>query len=150
MSITLEIPSLAHKKACEKMIAKWMRFGGEIHPGLLRRYSERQGVVRYEQWLEQLVETEDEQQLYFLMQEQRMLGAIALRPHEQGESLLVNGHLRVWNPTVGAPERVCRTDAAAGAAAAEGKGSLHSGHHLRPKQSCFGEHHPALQGDRSR
>lgn len=92
MSITLEIPSLAHKKACEEMIAKWMRFGGEIHPGLLRRYSERQGVVRYEQWLEQLVETEDEQQLYFLMQEQRMLGAIALRPHEQGESLLVNGH----------------------------------------------------------
>ena len=62
MSITLEIPSLAHKKACEKMIAEWMRFGGEIHPGLLRRYSERQGVVRYEQWLEQLVETEDEQQ----------------------------------------------------------------------------------------
>ena len=92
MSITLEIPSLAHKKACEEMIAEWMRFGGEIHPGLLRRYSERQGVVRYEQWLEQLVETEDEQQLYFLMQEQRMLGAIALRPHEQGESLLVNGH----------------------------------------------------------
>lgn len=43
MSITLEIPSLAHKKACEKMIAEWMRFGGEIHPGLLRRYSERQG-----------------------------------------------------------------------------------------------------------
>ena len=41
MSITLEIPSLAHKKACEEMIAEWMRFGGEIHPGLLRRYSER-------------------------------------------------------------------------------------------------------------
>ena len=38
MSITLEIPSLAHKKACEEMIAEWMRFEGEIHPGLLRRY----------------------------------------------------------------------------------------------------------------
>ena len=74
-------PSLEHKPLYEAMMDEWEAFGGRINPRALRRYSEaQQKSVAYEKWLEWMKEDrETVQDLYFFMDDERILGAISIR-----------------------------------------------------------------------
>lgn len=83
-------PSLEHKLLYEAMMDEWESFGGRINPGALRRYSEiQQKNVTYEKWLEWVKEDrETVQDLYFFMDDERILGAISIRYQSSG----IHGH----------------------------------------------------------
>ena len=74
-------PSLEHKKLYEEMMDEWEAFGGRLNPGALRRYSRvEQKNVTYEKWLEWVEEDrETVQELFFLMGDNNILGAISIR-----------------------------------------------------------------------
>lgn len=74
-------PSLEHKPLYEAMMDEWEAFGGRINPGALRRYSKvQQKNVTYEEWLEWMTEDRETiQDLYFLMNNHIILGAISIR-----------------------------------------------------------------------
>jgi len=84
-------PTIEHKARYEEMMDEWEYFGGRINPGAMRRYSKKLGRnVSYEHWLEWMEEDRKEtQSLYFLMQGERILGAISLRYQCTG----IDGHI---------------------------------------------------------
>ena len=103
-NLRLSKPLPAHKDEYERMMDEWEAFGGRLHPGALRRYSRRQGRnVPFEEWLQWIREDSAPQtcppgavpqQLYFLMDdEERILGAITLRPKLNAALLLSGGNL---------------------------------------------------------
>lgn len=83
-------PSLDHKKLYEAMMDEWEMFGGRLNPGALRRYSRvEQKNVTYEKWLEWVGEDRKTvQELFFLMKDNNILGAISIRYKCAG----VDGH----------------------------------------------------------
>lgn len=84
-------PTIEHKTQYEEMMDEWENFGGRINPGAMRRYSKKLGrKVSYEHWLGWMEEDRKEtQSLYFLMQGERILGAISLRYRSVG----IDGHI---------------------------------------------------------
>lgn len=74
-------PSLEHKLLYEAMMDEWESFGGRINPRALRRYNDvQQKNVTYEKWLEWMKEDrETVQDIYFFMDDERILGAISIR-----------------------------------------------------------------------
>ena len=74
-------PSLEHKKLYEEMMDEWEAFGGRLNPGALRRYNRaEQKNVTYEKWLEWVEEDRRTvQELFFLMGDNKILGAISIR-----------------------------------------------------------------------
>ena len=80
-NLRLERPELIHKARYEAMMDEWESFGGRLNPGALRRYSHKENrKVPYERWLQWVLEYRDtKQDLYFLMKEERILGAISIR-----------------------------------------------------------------------
>jgi len=84
-------PAAEHKSRYEEMMDEWEYFGGRINPGAMRRYSKKLGRnVSYEHWLGWMEEDRKEtQSLYFLMQGERILGAISLRYQSMG----IDGHI---------------------------------------------------------
>lgn len=84
-------PATEHKSRYEEMMDEWENFGGRINPGAMRRYSKKLGrKVSYEHWLGWMEEDRKEtQSLYFLMQGERLLGAISLRYRSVG----IDGHI---------------------------------------------------------
>ena len=84
-------PATEHKSRYEEMMDEWENFGGRINPGAMRRYSKKLGrKVSYEHWLGWMEEDRKEtQSLYFLMQGERILGAISLRYRSVG----IDGHI---------------------------------------------------------
>ncbi len=84
-------PAAKHKSRYEEMMDEWENFGGRINPGAIRRYSKKLGRnVSYEYWLGWMEEDRKEtQSLYFLMQGERILGAISLRYRSMG----IDGHI---------------------------------------------------------
>lgn len=95
MKEKLVYPSWGHREECAGMLREWEASGEEIHPGALRRCPCLQSpVLSCQEWRDWLAaEQQAGQQLFFLMREDgRLLGAISIRPKEQGESLWINGH----------------------------------------------------------
>jgi len=90
-NLCLVQPAMEHKERYEEMMDEWENFGGRINPGAMRRYSKKLGrKVSYEHWLGWMEEDRKEtQRLYFLMQEERILGAISLRYQSMG----IDGHI---------------------------------------------------------
>ncbi len=90
-NLRLERPLLKHKKQYEEMMDEWESFGGRINPGALRRYSNKQKKnVTYEEWLEWIEEDREMcQALYFLVNDNNILGAISVRYKCAG----VDGHV---------------------------------------------------------
>ncbi|MBO5177243.1 MAG: HAD-IIB family hydrolase [Lachnospiraceae bacterium] len=90
-NLRLVQPVAEHKSRYEEMMDEWEAFGGRINPGAMRRYSKKLGRnVSYEHWLGWMEEDRKEtQSLYFLMQEERILGAISLRYCSMG----IDGHI---------------------------------------------------------
>ncbi len=84
-------PTMEHKDRYEEMMDEWENFGGRINPGAMRRYSKKLGRnVSYEHWLGWMEEDRKEtQNLYFLIQRERILGAISLRYQCTG----IDGHI---------------------------------------------------------
>lgn len=90
-NLRLVQPTMEHKDRYEEMMDEWEYFGGRINPGAMRRYSKKLGrKVSYEHWLGWMEEDRKEtQSLYFLMQGERILGAISLRYRSMG----IDGHI---------------------------------------------------------
>ena len=90
-NLRLVQPTMEHKDRYEEMMDEWENFGGRINPGAMRRYSKKLGRnVSYEHWLGWMEEDRKEtQSLYFLMQGERILGAISLRYRSMG----IDGHI---------------------------------------------------------
>ena len=86
----LERPSFKHKEQYESMMNEWETYGGRLNPGALRRYSHiEQKNVTYEKWLNWIEEDRKTiQDLFFLMKETSLLGAISIR--YKGDA--VDGH----------------------------------------------------------
>lgn len=84
-------PTMEHKALYEEMMDEWEEFGGRINPGAMRRYHKQSGrKVPYEEWLDRMnAEREEKQSFYFLMQDDRLLGATSLRYKSAG----INGHI---------------------------------------------------------
>lgn len=84
-------PAMEHKARYEEMMDEWESFGGRLNPAALRRYSKPLGhKVEFEHWLGWMEEDrKTKQSLYFLMEGERILGAISLRYKSAG----VNGHI---------------------------------------------------------
>lgn len=84
-------PTIEYKARYEEMMDEWECFGGRINPGALRRYSKPFGKnVEFEHWLDWMQEDWKEvQRLYFLVNGERLLGAISLRYKSAG----VDGHI---------------------------------------------------------
>lgn len=80
-NLRLERPSLKHKEQYEAMMDEWETYGGRLNPGALRRYSRiEQKNVTYEKWLSWMEEDrKTTQDLFFLMKENSLLGAISIR-----------------------------------------------------------------------
>ncbi len=80
MSFKLVHPSINHKKQFEEMMDEWEAFGGRINPGAIRRYSHQQGEpVSYEKWLSWVENDKKIQELFFFMDDEKILGAISIR-----------------------------------------------------------------------
>ena len=79
--INFEYAILEHKKEYEEMMDEWEAFGGRLNPGAIRRFSPAEGKnVTYEKWLNWVEEDkENVQDLYFLMRDNSILGAISIR-----------------------------------------------------------------------
>ena len=94
-------PLLKHKNEYEEMMDEWEKYGGRLHPGALRNYSDKQGKkVTFIEWLKWIEEDRSEencpsgtvpQDLYFLVnKKERILGAITIR-HYLDEKYTKNG-----------------------------------------------------------
>ena len=94
-------PLLRHKKEYERMMDEWEKYGGRLHPGVLRRYSDMQKKnVTFEKWLEWIEDDRNKetcptgtvpQDLYFLVNEKKViLGGITIR-HYLDEKYTKNG-----------------------------------------------------------
>ncbi len=83
-------PLLEHKPLYEEMMDEWESYGGRINPGAIRRYSNvQQKNVTFERWFQWVKEDrETVQDLFFLMNNERILGAISIRYHCSG----IHGH----------------------------------------------------------
>lgn len=95
MEVKLLSPSWEHREQCIELLKEWKESEKEIHPGTLRRCPCIQNpIISQSKWLEWLAaEKQQGQNLFFLIREDgRLLGAISIRPQEQGESLWINGH----------------------------------------------------------
>lgn len=80
MPFQLVHPSLLHKRQYEEMMDEWEAFGGRINPGAIRRYATGQKEpVSYEQWLSGVEKEKNTQELFFFMEDERLLGAISIR-----------------------------------------------------------------------
>lgn len=79
--LKLERPSIKHAQQYEAMMDEWEAYGGRLNPGALRRYSKiEQKNVTYEKWLTWIEEDRKTiQDLFFLMNEHLLLGAISIR-----------------------------------------------------------------------
>ena len=88
-------PSIEYKNQYEKMMNEWENFGGRLNPGALRRYCYSQKrIVSYEEWLNWIDEDKRAgQELYFFINEQRILGAISLRPKKDANHIGTDGHI---------------------------------------------------------
>lgn len=84
-------PTMEHKARFEEMMDEWEAFGGRINPGAMRRYNKQSGrKISYEEWIVKMeADREEIQNMYFLMQGEKILGAISLRHKSAG----VNGHI---------------------------------------------------------
>jgi len=101
--LRLEKPTPVHQVRYEAMMDEWEAQGGRINPGALRRYSSAtQQKVSYERWLQWIVQDADAatcpqgsvpQQLYFLLEGERLLGAISIRPFLTPDYLQWAGHM---------------------------------------------------------
>ena len=95
MEVKLLSPSWEHREQYIQLLKEWKESGKEIHPGTLRRCPCIQNpILSQSKWLEWLTaEKQQGQNLFFLIRgDGRLLGAISIRPQEQGESLWINGH----------------------------------------------------------
>lgn len=95
MKEKLLYPAWEYSEQCAELLREWKASGEEIHPGALRRCPclQNSNLSRrnWENWL--VEEQQQGQQLFFLLREDgKLLGAVSIRPHEQGESLRINGH----------------------------------------------------------
>jgi predicted acetyltransferase len=99
-------PSVKHKKEYEEMMEEWERYGGRLHPGALRNYSDKQmKKVTFEEWLNWIEEDGDKetcpsgtvpQDLYFLVNEkERILGAITIRHYLNERIIKYGGHFGI-------------------------------------------------------
>ena len=87
----LQHPSIEHKEQYEEMMTEWEIFGGRLNPRALGRYSQaQQRNIEYEKWLKWMDEDREScQDLFFLMQGNKILGAISLRYKCAG----IHGHV---------------------------------------------------------
>jgi predicted acetyltransferase len=92
---------MKYEKEYEEMMEECEKYGGRLHPGALRNYSNIQKKkVTFEEWLKWIEEDRNEQtysfgtvpqDLYFLInKDERVLGAITIR-HFLNERLKKNG-----------------------------------------------------------
>ena len=88
-------PSIEYKQQYESMMEEWEAFGGRLNPGALRRYSnKRQTNVSYEEWLNWIEEDRNYgQDLYFLVDDNHILGAISIRYKRTLENAGIDGHI---------------------------------------------------------
>ena len=88
-------PSIEYKHQYESMMEEWESFGGRLNPGALRRYSnKRQANVSYEEWLKWIEEDRNYgQDLYFLVDDNYVLGAISIRFKRTLETAGIDGHV---------------------------------------------------------
>ena len=95
MHFELVRPSIEYKKQYEEMMNEWENFGGRLNPGALRRYSHSQKrIVPYEEWLNWIDEDQRAgQELYFFINEQKILGAISIRPKKNASHMSTDGHI---------------------------------------------------------
>ena len=83
MPFQLVHPSMLHKRQYEEMMDEWEAFGGRINPGAIRRYASGQKEpVSYGQWLSWVEKEKKTQELFFFMEDDRLLGAISIRLYE--------------------------------------------------------------------
>ena len=87
-------PSEEHKTQYEAMMDEWEAFGGRLNPGALRRYSnKRQKNVSYEEWLAWIEEDRQAgQDLYFLIDGDRLIGGISIRFKRTLQNAGTDGH----------------------------------------------------------
>lgn len=87
-------PSEEHKSQYEAMMDEWEAFGGRLNPGALRRYSnKRQKNVSFEEWLEWIEEDRNTiQDLYFLLKDNHIIGAISIRFKRTLQDVGTDGH----------------------------------------------------------
>ena len=88
-------PSIEYKQQYESMMEEWESFGGRLNPGALRRYSnKRQANVSYEEWLKWIEEDRNYgQDLYFLVDDNYVIGAISIRFKRTLETAGIDGHV---------------------------------------------------------
>ena len=87
-------PSEEHKLQYEAMMDEWETFGGRLNPGALRRYSyKRQKNVSFEEWLAWIEEDRQAgQDLYFLIDGDRLIGGISIRFKRTLQNVGTDGH----------------------------------------------------------
>ena len=92
--LRLERPTEEHKLYYEEMMDEWENFGGRLNPGALRRYSKtQQKNVTYAEWLKWIEEDREAgQDLYFLLGENRIIGAISIRFRKNAQNVGIDGH----------------------------------------------------------
>jgi len=103
--IFLEKPLLQHKVEYEIMMEEWINYGGRIHPGALKNYSNNNPLnkITYEKWLKWIeddrhIETCPKgtvpQDLYFCINES-IIGAITIRHYLNEINSKNGGHLGI-------------------------------------------------------
>ena len=87
-------PSEEHKLQYEAMMDEWETIGGRLNPGALRRYSyKRQKNVSFEEWLAWIEEDRQAgQDLYFLIDGDRLIGGISIRFKRTLQNVGTDGH----------------------------------------------------------
>ncbi len=92
MDIKLVEPSIEYKTQYENMMDEWETYGGRLNPGALRRFSQKR-TVSYEEWLKWVEDDKKAgQELYFCVNNTKILGAISIRPKKNAVSVGIDGH----------------------------------------------------------
>ncbi|MDD4296899.1 MAG: GNAT family N-acetyltransferase [Ruminiclostridium sp.] len=88
-------PSIEHEKQYEDMMDEWEAYEGRLNPGALRRYSfSQKRKVSYKEWLKWIVDDRNAgQELFFLTNDERILGAVSIRPKKSVENIGLDGHI---------------------------------------------------------
>ncbi len=87
--LRLARPAAKDKRAFEEMMAEWSAYGGRINPGVLREYLKPALAKQYAPWLDWIDRDRAmNQDLYFLWEEEALLGAISIRYRCAG----IDGH----------------------------------------------------------
>lgn len=76
------------------MMEEWEEFGGRLNPGALSRWSNsQQKQVTYQEWLEWIKDDRVQgQELYFFADENKIYGAISIRPKKNATTIGLEGH----------------------------------------------------------